>query len=141
MGEEGLAVEKETGVIFAVSQKPDKNGKLYKSFALGKDNWFNDFKNFTYEKGDTVNVEFVRNGDFKNVRNVTVKEKNSEKIQECDTRVPFSQKQKAKLKILAGFEIDSLEIAYNNFGENHQIIASKPFRKEEGIYDMFIWFI
>ena len=61
-------MEKTTGIVYRISQK-DKTFGIYID-----DEWYNGFGKSPAKKGDKVEIEWKKSGDFRNITKVTITE-------------------------------------------------------------------
>lgn len=71
--------EKVKGIVTTISQKEKGFG-----IALGKDNWYNGYGKCPVNKGDEVEIEYVEDGKWKNIKDIKVLTKAPEKLNGAD---------------------------------------------------------
>lgn len=97
----------EKGIVTAVNQKQGKYG-----VALGNNNWYNGMGTCPAKKGDEVNVEFVVNGQWKNIKDIQVLSASTGSSVSPSDR-PSEIQQMSKLKNLTNARISALTNAVN----------------------------
>lgn len=122
--------EKITGKVFSVNQKDGKYG-----ISLGENEWYNGMGTCKAEKGDKVEISYVVNGQWKNIKFVKILEK-SQKIVPIDTNI--ANKEMSKLKNLTNAKICALENAVKLVLANETIAPEDKKIESVSLFNEFV---